>query len=65
MPQAAVTFCGAWTVSSLSRITWGTSRPINTVELFVPWLLVTTAPTVISAPVPAVEGTAMMGKVLP
>ena len=36
MPQAAVTSFGAFTVSSLSSTTWGTFRPISTVEPFTP-----------------------------
>ena len=64
IPQAEVTICGAWMVSSLSKITWVTSSPMITVEPFTPWALVTTAPTVTSAPVPAVEGTEIMGSVL-
>ena len=65
IPQAAVTVCGAWMVSSLSCTTCVTLRPMSTVEPLVPCSLLMTAPTVSSAPVPAVEGSMISGKVLP
>ena len=65
MPQAAVTSCGARMVSSLSSTTSVTFSPISTVDTFTPCSLLTTAPTVVSAPVPAVEGTITSGSVLP
>ena len=63
MPQAAVTGRGIFTVSSLSRMTSVTSRPTITVD-FLRLPPVITAPTVISAPVPAVLGMLIMGRVL-
>ena len=44
-------------------MTWGTFRPISTVLPFTPRSSSTTAPTVTSAPVPAVEGTMISGSV--